>query len=245
MAKSEKGFDPSFDNGGYWEYYKDLERQFENFLDYVPYLEGNENTYSFRLANMILAIGGHIDSVLKKIAEEPSFSSKYPEMLNPKVKKGEHKGGPRDQELIDYYPISEEYKLYEKIVVFKCLPNREEISPFKEYRKELGKVPYWWTKYNGIKHQFSVNFKEANLKTVRDALAGAFLLNVIHDPAADRLARYKLLTPKYAPRGFQLIYDKFRGKSMHPIYVSDLSSVDPFFIETSLFKYDYEKVETP
>ena len=145
MINSEKRFNPSFDNGGYWEYYKDLERQFENFLDYVPYLEGNENTYSFRLANMILAIGGHIDSVLKKIAEEPVFSSKYPEMINPIVKKGEHKGGPRDQELIDYYPISEEYKLYEKIVVFKCLPNREEILPFKEYRKEIGKVPYWWT----------------------------------------------------------------------------------------------------
>ena len=32
---------------------------------------------------------------------------------------------------------------------------------------------------------------------------------------------------------------------MQPIFVSDMSSVDPFFIETSLFKYDYEKVETP
>ena len=84
---AEKGFNPSFENGGYWEYYKDLERQFENFLDYVPYLEGNENTYSFRLANMILTVGAHIDSALKKIAEDSIFSGKYPDMINPKAKK--------------------------------------------------------------------------------------------------------------------------------------------------------------
>ena len=27
--EKEKGFNPTFENGGYWEYYKDLERQFE------------------------------------------------------------------------------------------------------------------------------------------------------------------------------------------------------------------------
>jgi hypothetical protein len=31
MAKEEKGFDPTFENGGYWEYYNDLEQQFEDF----------------------------------------------------------------------------------------------------------------------------------------------------------------------------------------------------------------------
>jgi len=57
MAQEEKGFKPNFDNGGFWDYYKDIERQFESFLEYVPYLKDNENTYSFRLANIILAIG--------------------------------------------------------------------------------------------------------------------------------------------------------------------------------------------
>ena len=33
-------FTPTFENGGYWEYYKDLEGQFENFLESVPYLSG-------------------------------------------------------------------------------------------------------------------------------------------------------------------------------------------------------------
>jgi hypothetical protein len=76
MAEEEKGFKPNFENGGFWEYYKDLERQFESFLEYVPYLEGNENTYSFRLANMILAIGAHVDSAFKEMARCDMFADK-------------------------------------------------------------------------------------------------------------------------------------------------------------------------
>lgn len=46
-----------FGNGIFWELYKDLERQFQTFLEYTPYLEGNENVYSFKLLNLILSIG--------------------------------------------------------------------------------------------------------------------------------------------------------------------------------------------
>jgi hypothetical protein len=244
MAKKEKGFDPTFENGGYWEYYKDLERQFENFLEQVPYLEGNEDTYSFRLANLILAIGAHIDSALKEIAEYSFFSSKYPNMLNPKIEKGRNKGKPKNPVITDYYPISEEYKLPEEVVIFKCLPDRENVLPFKEYQKSgKKKIPYWWTAYNKIKHKFSKNFKKATLKTVRDALAAAFLLNVIHGPAADRLAEYRLVKPKYAPRGFKQIHDKFRGKPMQPEECSPTTTENPFKIETALFIYDYEKLK--
>jgi hypothetical protein len=31
-----------FAEGYFWEYYMDLEKQLVNFLDYVPYLDGNE-----------------------------------------------------------------------------------------------------------------------------------------------------------------------------------------------------------
>ena len=47
----------TFEVGYFWEYYRALERQFIDFLNYVPYMESNEDTYSFRLANIILAIG--------------------------------------------------------------------------------------------------------------------------------------------------------------------------------------------
>jgi hypothetical protein len=72
----------AFEEGYFWEYYMDLERQFMEYLNYVPYLQGNERTYSFRLANLILMIGAHIDSAFKEIAKFPEFSNDYPQMLN-------------------------------------------------------------------------------------------------------------------------------------------------------------------
>jgi len=51
---SEK-IEDNFEKGIFWELYKDLERQFQNFLEYVPYLPGNETVYSFKLLNLILS----------------------------------------------------------------------------------------------------------------------------------------------------------------------------------------------
>jgi hypothetical protein len=240
-TRPKKGFNPTFDNGGFWEYYRDLERQFEDFLVYVPYLRGNEGTYSFRLANLILGIGAHIDSALKEIAKYSNFPTKYPEMLNPKRKDGK----PRNPTIGDYYPISEEYILPEKVAEFKCLPNRENILPFEKYCRKSGKreLPYWWTAYNKVKHNFNKNFKEAKLKTIRDALAGAFLLNVVHEPAALRLFDHGMLKPKYPPKViWEVQYDTFERREQHP-HRPSYDIEDPFKIETSLFTYDYEKTK--
>jgi hypothetical protein len=237
MEKKQR-FNPTFENGGFWEYYKDLERQLENYLYHIPYLLGNENTYSFRLANLILAIGAHIDSAFKEIAKYSVLFGKYPEMLSPKTKDGKL----RKPTIRDYYPISEAYGLTEESVMFRCLPDREQLCPFHQYQRNGRKCPDWWTAYNNVKHNFNENFKDATLKTIRDALAGAFLLNVIHVPASVRLFGYGLLKPKYNPPGFEQIYDTFRGLPMYPERPLDVKIEDPFIIETPLFLYDYEKI---
>lgn len=180
-------FIPIFENGGYWEYYRDLERQFENFLDFVPYLPGNEKTYSFRLADLLYAIGAHIDSAFKEVAKYPEFFTKYPEILR--------KSRPS---IVDYFSIAEEYRLHQRKVMFKCLPEREQVIPYQQYLK-IGnevKTPSWWQAYNRVKHHFSKNFQKANLQNTRDALAGAFLLNIIHIPAYIRLIEYRLVKPQ-------------------------------------------------
>ena len=239
----QQGFNPTFENGGFWEYYKDLERQFEDFLVYVPYLEGNEETYSFRLANLLLSIGAHIDSALKEIAKYSDFSIKYPEMVNPTTKKGK----PRNPIITDYYPISEEYILPKQVVTFKCLPNRENIFPFENYTRQSGNnLPYWWTAYNNVKHHFDEGFKEAKLKTVRDALAGAFLLNVIFEPSTNRLEKYGIVKDKYQLVGHkkERIFSKRKFMDIQHTHVPDSNNC---IIETPLFIYEYvyEKPKEP
>ncbi len=223
-------FSPTFENGGYWEYYKDLERQFESFLGYVPYLSGNEKIYSFRLANLILSIGAHIDSALKEIVRYSEFSVKYPEMIKPKPS------------IIDYFPISEIYDLPRRTIIFKRLPKRECILPFREYVRQGNKLktPFWWQVYNSIKHQFSENFKEANLENTRDSLAGAFLLNIFHVPAYVRLLEFHVITPHFQGEssGNFILSSGWKEKQLAKGLTLNRLGV----IETSLFTYDFSEL---
>ncbi|MCL4430344.1 MAG: hypothetical protein M1167_06285 [Chloroflexi bacterium] len=232
MTEEEKRFNPTFENGGYWEYYKDIERQFESFLEYVPYLEGNEQTYSFKLLNIFLSIGGHVDSAFKEMARYSEF------IENPScveiLKRADEKSGII---VSGVRAFDEIYGLCSKKVTFRCLPERITLTPFSTNK------PEWWDYYNEIKHNVSINLKKANLKNVRDALAGAFLLNAIHKPASKRLFEYHMLKPKYqqGTTFWQTINDTFNGQEMYPKRQLGKQLKNPFTLETSLFEYDYEE----
>lgn len=177
----------NFENGIFWELYKDLERQFQNFLDYVPYLPGNEKIYSFKLLNLISSIGGHIDSAFKEMARYPEFSEK--EACKQTLKRASERKGIIKTGVNAF---DAEYGISTKKVKFKRLVKREDVIPFSRDEGE-NCVPEWWKFYNDLKHDVGLNIKKANLKNARDALAGAFLLNVIHVPAALRLFKYHIL----------------------------------------------------
>ena len=232
-----KEFKPTFENGGFWEYYKDLERQFEDFLEFVPYFQKNTDTFSFRLANLLVAIGGYVDSAFKEIAVYPTFLEKFLSIIK------NEKGETRNPTIKDYLFLAEEYSLNSKEVEFKCLPEREIVVPFAQYER-IGKevvTPDWWQIYNGVKHHFRDNLEKANLKNARDALAGAFLLNVVHIPSAIRLYDYgvmKIRIPKEdSPGRFTKV------GSARSMVMESLEKRESFFgdIETTIFSYDYSQ----
>ena len=227
----------NFETGIFWELYKDLERQFENYLEYVPYLKdisgglkpkGNERVYSFKLLNFILSIGGHIDSVFKEMARYKGFKDteckKYCKQIKGMIRSG--------KPVPIYFPINafeNEYTLSQRSMVFKCLPQREVVTPFSR-NPDGNNVPKWWTYYNGLKHDLSVNLKKANLRNIRDALAGAFILNIVHIPALFRLNEYGLLKSKYGS-------SKFKKTDLEAL----TNNSKPWAtVETSLFLYDFD-----
>jgi hypothetical protein len=210
----------------------DLERQFIDFQNYVPYLDGNETVYSFRLMNLILAIGAHVDSAFKEMFRCSEFSKKYDKILR-KINTGK-------ATITDYLTLEQEYCISKRGVVFKRLPEREVVVPFQKFGAL--KSPDWWTAYNEIKHEFSLNFKKANLKNVRDALAGAFLLNVVHKPAILRLFKYGVAKSKYRE-----VWSKTGGAtySMRPTVkiIQDIlkdTIYPPLSVKTTLFYFDCE-----
>ncbi len=224
-------FKATFDNGGFWEYYKNLERQFEDFLEYVPYLEGNEDTYSFKLLSLILSIGGYIDSAFKEMVRFPKFSED--EGCKEILKRAEMKLGIIESGVKDFDKI---YGLSTKVVTFKFIPERDDIKPFEHQNQRL---PDWWDFYNELKHDVGINLEKANLKNTRDALAAAFLLNVVHEPGALRLLNYDVLQ-----RGIS--YENLKGieVSLPTSFAKRCISEGEKFrgvVSTPIFIYDYER----
>lgn len=205
MNKTENSKD-NFETGIFWELYLDLESQYEDFLEYVPYLPGNERTYSFRLLNLTLTIGGHVDSAFKEMARYPKFAgnSEVQEILRTLEDSEKRKDlgkGPIPVTIgLPLKAFDKEYGISRLEVVFKRLPQEETLVPFKPFNQKTG-APEWWDFYNGLKHDVGLRLEEANLRNTLHALAGAFLLNAIHIPSALRLFEYGIFKVPYMTPG--------------------------------------------
>jgi hypothetical protein len=224
-----------FEAGMFWELYCDLEAQLEDFLDYVPYLPGNENTYSFRLLNLILSIGGHVDSAFKEMARYPMFSDNTDcqEILNileeSEQRKREGKSPRTVPICLPLKAFETEYGISKLEVVFIGSPEEEKIIPFKPFNSETSE-PQWWGLYNKLKHDLGINLKEATLQNALHALSGAFLLNVVHRPAILLLNDYGLIDR----------IDMFRHQLEEVISKRQMQGLWGH-VQTPLFIYDYEQ----
>lgn len=237
-----------FENGVFWELYKDLERQFENFLEYVPYVPENENVYSFKLLNLILSIGGHIDSAFKEMARYSKFfTNDNCKKILRLLKESEEniKKGKAPKTVPIWLPLKafeKEYGLSKRKVIFKrfARTEREEVTPFQPYNPNT-KAPEWWEIYNGLKHDVSINIQNGNLRNTLHALASVFLLNVIHIPAILRLydcGILKIQVPFTAGLARYALTQVSRN-TLQDIVEKKQSFTG--FVETSLFIYDYAR----
>lgn len=229
-----------FETGIFWELYSDLERQFQNFLEYVPF-HNNEYTYSFKLLNLILSIGGHIDSAFKEMARYSDFSTnKNCEKILRILRESEEnvkKGKPPKPVGISLplKAFDKEYGIFKEKIIFKCQPEGELITPFLRHNPKTG-APEWWEVYNELKHDVGINIEKANLRNTLHALAGACLLNVRHIPAVFRLYDSGLLKLRWAEK----FYGKPACEEILREQVKDmLGKESPFYVETPLFIYNY------
>lgn len=241
-----------FENGIFWELYKDLERQFQNFLEYVPYFDENKDVISFKLLNLVLNIGGYVDSAFKEMARYPKFSNNDDckailEILKESDENIKEGKAPRTVPIrLPLKAFEEEYELFKRKVAFKRFPEREPLIPFQPYNEETN-APKWWEIYNGLKHDVGVNIREANLQNTLDALASAFLLNAIHMPSALRLFLYGVLRIEFVS---QVGYGEGGASSMRPTksnlkvvknWLEEKREIFGGFVETPLFIYNYEE----
>lgn len=240
-----------FGNGIFWELYKDLERQFQNFLEYVPYLDENKDVISFRLLNLILNIGGYVDSAFKEMARYPKFSNnddckEILEILkeaDENIKEGK---APRTVSIrLPLRAFEQEYGLFKRKVIFRRFPEREPLIPFQPHNEKTN-APKWWEIYNGLKHDISANIEEANLQNTLNALASAFLLNAIHIPSALRLFSYGVLRIAFvSPVAYNPDENPMRPTQSNlrvvKSWLEEKREIYGGFVETPIFIYSCEE----
>jgi len=239
----------NFENGYFWELYLDLEHQLRDFLEYVPYLPGNKNTYSFKLLNLILSIGGHVDSALKEMIRYKGLTTddnikNIRERLQrcEKAVASNSKINNSDKVYMreTFAVFERKYNLSARIVEYKILPRRQPNQPFVSIKN--APRTSWWSIYNGLKHDVAAALEEATLKNVWDALACAFILNVVHQPGMERLLKYRQLMHD---TGWDYAQTAQQGgiRKSHLAGWAENGTDKTVFVETSLFVYKYDSFQ--
>ena len=186
------------------EDYLQREKEFIDFIKYVPPSKNQKSVWSLKLANQLILIGSSIDSFFKQALPyylNESINSKYAnkwsnvqsindelELFN-RLKFSNNKNNNKKIKKLnmgDFRDLFEEYyNQLSKHAVY-LLITREKIVPFKEWSS--GGSLSWWNAYTDLKHNRFKNREQATVENVLNSLAALFLLNVYYHPNRKFLA---------------------------------------------------------
>lgn len=144
----------------YWRHYLALEDDFIKTIRFVELDEDNFSTFSVEYNKQFQSICSEIDVICKAICSL--------------------KGAPNASNIVDYAEIIvRQYSDITSRVVIVSQHIDLKLSPFSEWKIEPDYIsPQWWSEYNGVKHNRTANFKNANLDNVINSLAGLYLLEM-------------------------------------------------------------------
>lgn len=227
-----------FTSGLAWKTFRDLEVAFLNYTEYVPLRKEHDGVYSHKLLQLLLQVGSSIDTLFKNMTLYEGFDDLEV------IRKTREKVNTNSVGMTDFRksfdPIyelsSQEVEIRQDVHVYG------KIKPFEYFN--CGKNPGWWRTYTAIKHDWYKNIQHANLGTTAEALAGLFLLNVIHVPNRPLLVDYEVIksgsidNPEYGglARGFlKELLTTYRARLPKRILVADV------YARTSAFLYVFSR----
>lgn len=150
-----------------WEQYLILERNFIEYLNYVPLSPSHYNVWSFQLGSLLIDIGSVVDSFFKNSI----FSTRLDHLPEIQEIRKHNLKMPVYRDVFENFSGLSSKSVYE-------LRNTKKLFPFEEWK--MGKAPFWWDSYNKVKHDRFKNHQKATLKSTLYALCGLFLLNVVY-----------------------------------------------------------------
>ncbi|MDP8584126.1 hypothetical protein [Enterococcus lactis] len=140
----------------YWKYYLHLENEFINTTNFVMLDKNNFKTFSIEYQKLLLAIGSECEILFKELCGfDSDDGSKNINSFKAEIASSNLMGLDNNVRIMGAVTL-------------------DVLEPFgEEWPKE---TPKWWRRYNNVKHGRSMNYKEANLENVLNALASLYLL---------------------------------------------------------------------
>jgi hypothetical protein len=208
-----------------WEMYLSLEKDFLNYLEYVPLTSQHFEVWSYPLVNLFNNIGSSVDSFFKNAIFCDSLNE-YSGIDQLRNRSGHN--------MKTYRAIFETQYKISNTQIFE-LKNFSSIYPFKDWSDE--RTPDWWSRYTAIKHDRFRNKKRATLKTTIDALAGLLTLFLTHKETLSTLIDYNVMHS-------QIKKDVYKPILLQGAPFEDLG-VHRIYVKTGLFGYVFGNMNFP
>jgi len=138
-----------------WNYLLCIERDLEVLSRYVEFDEQNFECFSVEITRILLTAASEVDVACKQLcriinsARAPQSIDKYQELIVPAVPQL-----PRFQVALPRYAL--------------------ERQPWASW--EHGEKPEWWQHYIDVKHYRETRYRNGNLKSAIDAVAGLYVI---------------------------------------------------------------------
>jgi len=256
----KNNFDITYYSWTSWLDYLKLEEELISFMKIIPPHDQNKNVWSHQLANMLIIIATRLESFIKS-----SLSSKIWEVIDEHTDNFPlnilHEIKAKKKHLWNIKDYKKFYNNFFRLDShFVCNKTRgyEKIIPYAEWENDNS--PSWWKSYNDLKHDYYSNMPSATLDVVFNALAGFFLIFIIHPEVFSMLAykreviktnfnlpgmiprlddTHKILENKISENEkFKEKYQKFWKNSVPPYPFQDDNKA--LYAESNLFFYIFK-----
>ena len=145
----------------HWNYFLAIESDFEKISRYIEFTEDNNDTFSIELARIIMSSTQEVDGIMKNLCK----------LIVP---------GCNPQNINDYKAIIKNHIPGFITEVVQIPRFGMDSQPWINWSDDAQDInPFWWRANNKIKHDRTVNFKEANLKNAYNAV-GALLITTLY-----------------------------------------------------------------
>jgi len=180
-----------FERGMAWYMYNKLENEFIETTSYVALVTDHDDVWSEKYGELLTRTGDLVDSFFRDMVNSKSLDNEETvKRLREKIQKKRQKNKDWSPNITDFRktfnPIFQLSSV--EVEADYGLTYYGKLNPFKNFDK---KKPFWWGSYNKVKHEIFEKIEEnATLYNTINALAGLFILNILHMENRRYLARY-------------------------------------------------------